>query len=158
MTNDTDMYAHAFFMCDHAAVESGKVYTNGAFWNRLNFPGFPAVTHFAIVAVLNIPWRAYHQPHKFAVWFEDADAQRLPGELGGEFTVGAAPDMKVGDATIMPISAMVNNFTLTKAGDYAAVLAIDGIEIDRWPFRATQVFTGMQPMRPTSPSDIPESI
>lgn len=152
MTIETDIFAPAFFMADHATVESGKVYTNGAFWNRLNFPGFPAVTHFAVVAVLNIPWRAYHQNHKFLVWFEDADAKRLPGEIGGEFTVGAAPDMKVGDATTMPIAAMVNNFAIAQAGDYAAVLSVDGLEIARWPFRANQQFMSMQPI---SPADIP---
>ncbi|MCU1414935.1 MAG: hypothetical protein JWN80_2275 [Microbacteriaceae bacterium] len=156
MTNaDTDIYSPAFFMADHAAVESGKVYANGAFWNRMQFPGFPAVTHFGVVAVLNIPWRAYHQPHKFAVWFEDADGGRVAGELGGEFTVGTTPDMKVGDETVMPIAAMVNNFTLTKAGDYSAVLAVDGQEISRWTFKAVLLPAGMQPNRPVSPSDLP---
>lgn len=156
MTSDTDMNAHAFFMADYAAVENGKVYSSGAFWDRLNFQTFPAVAHFAVVAVLNIPWRAYHQAHKFAVWFQDADGQRLAGELGGQFTVGTSPDMKVGDATIMPIAAMVNNFVLAKAGDYAAVLSIDGLEVDRWPFRVQQVFSGMQQGQPMQPSDVPD--
>lgn len=152
---DTDIYSPAFFMADHAAVESGKVYSNGAFWNRLQFPGFPAVTHFAIVAVLNIPWRAYHQMHKFSVWFEDADAKRVAGEIGGEFSVGTAPDMKVGDETIMPIAAMVNNFTLSNAGDYAAVLAVDGQEISRWKFRAMLLPAGLQASQGHGPADIP---
>jgi hypothetical protein len=156
MTNaDTDIYAPAFFLADHAAVESGKVYTSGAFWNRLNFPSFPAVIHFGVVAVLNVPWRAYHQQHKFAVSFEDEDGRAIAGELGGEFTVGASPDMKVGDETIMPISAMVNNFTVGKAGTYAALLTVDGQEIARWSFRAAQLPMGMQPGRPVSPTDIP---
>jgi hypothetical protein len=137
---DTDLHALAFFLADHAAVENGKVYSNGGFWNRLNFQSFPAVVSFSVVAVLHIPWRAYHQPHKFAVWFEDADGQRLPGEIEGEFQVGAAPEMKVGDPTIMPFAANVGNFTFARPGDSAAVLTVDGAEIARWPFRAVQVF------------------
>jgi hypothetical protein len=142
---ETDLYAVAFFLADHAVVENGKVYTNGAFWNRQALPSFPAVSTFSVVAVLHVPWRAYHQTHKFTVWFEDADARRIAGQLDGEFQVGAAPEMKVGDPTIMPFAATVANFTLERAGDFAAVLAVDGTEIARWSFRATQVFGGAEP-------------
>ena len=42
----TDIYAEAFFTADHGAVENGKLYVNGGFWNRLGFPSYPAVTPF----------------------------------------------------------------------------------------------------------------
>lgn len=80
------MHAAAFFLADHASVESGKVYANGAFWNRLNFP-------------------TYH---------------------------------KVGDDSIIPLAMPVSNIVLERAGDNAAVLAIDGAEVSRWHFGALQ--------------------
>jgi hypothetical protein len=158
MTNQPDLFSPAFFMADHAAVESGKLYANGAFWNRLQFPSYPAVVTFGIAAVLSIPWRAYHQPHKFSIWFEDADGKKLSGDLQGEFTIGAAPDMKVGDPTIMPIAATVGNFAISSAGDYSAVLNVDGQELNRWPFRAVQVFSQTQPSQNTAPLDRPEEM
>ena len=157
MTNkETDIYAAAFFMSDFAAVENGKLYVSGGFWNQFRLASFPSIVNFSIVAVLNIPWRAYHQNHKFEVFFEDADGKRLPGELGGDFTVGTAPEMKVGDPTLMPIAAAINGFALQHAGDYSAVLHVDGQEISRWPFRASQLF--VQQNRPISPSDLPAGL
>lgn len=148
MTNNLDLHAPAFFLADHTAVESGKLYVNGGFWSRLNFPSFPAVTTFGVAVVLSIPWRAYHQPHKFSVWFEDADGKKFGGDIGGDFTVGASPEMKVGDSTIMPIAALVGNFMIPNPGDYAAVLSVDGQELSRWSFRAIQIFTQAVSTRP----------
>lgn len=135
-----DLHAEAFFTADHAAVESGKLYVNGGFWSRLNFPSFPAVHNFAVCIVLHIPWRAHHQRHKFAVSFEDADGQTTSNRAEGQFQSGTAPDMRPGDYTVAPIAILVNGFVLQRAGDYAAVLHVDGTEISRWRFRAIQVF------------------
>ena len=138
---DTDLHADAFFLADHAAVESGKLYVSGGFWNQLGFSNFPQAYTFSVAAVLHVPWRAYHRAHKFAVWFEDADGKRLGGQLDGEFQVGAAANMKVGDPTIMPFAGTVSNFPIPSAGDYAAVLSVDGTELSRWVFRARQILT-----------------
>ena len=103
----TDIYAEAFFTADHGAVESGKLYVNGGFWNRLNFPSYPQVHTFTVCAVIHIPWRAHHQGHTFAIYFEDADGQITPNRLEGKFQIGTAPDMRSGDATEFPIAAVV---------------------------------------------------
>lgn len=145
MTNETDIFSPAFFLADHVAVENGKLYVNGGFWNRFNFATFPGIASFGVGVILSVPWRAYHQLHKFSVWFEDADGNRLPADFQGEFTIGASPEMKVGDPTIMPIGAMVGNFAFQSAGDYSAVLSVDGQVINRWSFRAAQVFSPAQP-------------
>lgn len=145
---NTDLFARAFFVADHAAVENGKVYASGAFWNRLRFPSFPAVLTFSVVIILEIPWRAHHEEHMLSVSFEDADAKPLQPGFEGGFVVGSPPEAKRGDPTIMPIAATVGNLTIPGAGDYAAVLKVAGAELDRWPFRASQVLT---PDTPTSP-------
>ncbi|MGO9078768.1 MAG: DUF6941 family protein [Streptosporangiaceae bacterium] len=134
-----DLHAEAFFTADHAVVESGKLYVNGGFWSRLNFPSFPMVHNFAVCVVLHVPWRAHHQRHTFAISFEDADGQTSPNRLEGQFQTGTAPDMRTGDYSLVPIAVMVNGFVLQRSGDYSAVLEIDGTEVSRWRFRAVQV-------------------
>lgn len=150
---ETDLRAEVFFLADHAAVESGKLYCSGGCWNRLGFPAFPTVFTFSVAAVLHVPWRAYHRDHKFAVWFENADGARLGGEMAGEFKVGAAPEMKVGDPTLLPFAGVISNFTFPKPDDYAAVLSVDGAEIARWPFRVAQVFPPVIPHPGASPAE-----
>lgn len=145
MTTDVriDMHAAAFYLADHAMVESGKVYANGAFWNRLNFPTYPTVVSFSVVAVIVVPWRAHHQMHRFAVSFEDADKNQVGGQFAGEFQIGTSFDQRTGDTSLVPLAMPVSNLVLERAGDYAAVLTIDGSEIDRWPFRAVQFAPGI---------------
>jgi hypothetical protein len=143
----TDIYAEAFFPADHAAVENGKLYVNGGFWNRLNFPTYPAVLTFSIVAVIHIPWRAHHQNHTFSISFQDADGQTTPNRLEGKFSTGTSPDMRPGDSTDFKFAVQVSNFVFQRAGDFAAVLQVDGTEIKRWRFRAVQV-VGASPTMP----------
>jgi Family of unknown function (DUF6941) len=153
----TDLHAEALFTADHAVVENGKLYVNGGYWNRMNFPSYPAVQTFAVVVVLHIPWRAHHQGHKFAISFEDADGQKTSVRLEGQFQAGTAPDMRTGDYSIVPLAVMVNNFVLQRPGDYAAVLEIDETEIRRWHFRAVQVFglpVGLPPSAGPGPAAI----
>jgi hypothetical protein len=149
----TDLYAEAFFTADHAEAVGGKLYVNGGFWTRLNFPSFPTVLTFSICAVLHIPWRAHHQKHTFAIFFEDADGQSAATRLEGDFQTAALPDMRAGDFSELPIAATVGNYVFQRPGDYAAVLHIDGTEIARWRVRAVQV-VGVQ-MNPPQPGGAP---
>jgi hypothetical protein len=133
-----DIQACAFFLSDHAVVENGKLYVNGGFWNQVNSATYPVARAFSVAAVLHIPWRQHHQGHVFAVTFEDADGQPLPARFEGQFRVGTAPNMRVGDFTVIPLAAFVTNFILDRAGDYAAVLSVDDNELARWRFRAVE--------------------
>ena len=131
--------ALSLFTADHAAVENGKVYVNGAFWTRLNMVQFPAMhPSLAIVAAVEVPWREYHRDHAFAIELEDADGNVLPPRIGGQFRVGASPDLRVGDPTVMPIAGVINNLLFERPGDYSFVLKVDGDEIDRYTVRAVQ--------------------
>lgn len=136
---DTDIHSVAFFTADHAAVESGKLYINGGCWDRLTLGSFPAAVSLAVVAVLHVPWHAYHRRHSFAVTVEDADGKNLPVEFKGDFQVGAAPEMKIGQPTIMPIAAVANGMPVDRPGDISFVLSVDGGEIDRWTIHINQV-------------------
>jgi hypothetical protein len=133
-----EIQACAFFLADHAVVENGKLYVNGGFWNQVYSAEFPVVRAFALAAVLHIPWRKHHQGHSFAVTFEDADGRPLTARFEGQFRVGTSPSMRVGDFTVIPVAAFVTNFVLDHPGDYAALLAVNDVELARWRFRAIQ--------------------
>jgi hypothetical protein len=151
-----EIQACAFFLADHAAVENSKLYINGGFWNQVLSPSYPVARSFGFAAVLHIPWRQHHQGHAFAVTFVDADGGTLPARFDGQFRVGTTPSMRVGDFTIMPIAAFVTNFVLDRAGDYAALLEVDGAELARWRFRAVQALdpiAGTQAGEASAPQD-----
>jgi len=133
-----DIQACAFFLSDHAVVENGKLYVNGGFWNQVYSANYPVARAFGVAAVLHIPWRQHHHGHAFAVTFEDADGRPLAARFEGQFRVGTAPSMRVGDFTVIPLAAFVTNFVLDRPGDYAAVLSVDSAELARWRFRAVE--------------------
>jgi hypothetical protein len=135
---EADFYVVGFFVADHAAVESGKIYVNGGFWDRLDLPSYPAVTSFSVIVVLQVPGRAHNQTHKFEVRFEDSNGKLMPSRFEGEFQVGPPADQRTGNSSMLPIALPINSFLLERPGDYAAVLELHGAEIARWRFRAVQ--------------------
>ena len=138
MTSDLDIQALAFFTADHAAVAEGKLYVNGGCWDKLQFPRYPQAFPMAVVAVLLIPYRAYHQDHRFGIDLEDADGRELL-HVEGQFRVGTDPAMRVGDPTVMPFAVPVNTMAVQKPGDHAFVFRVDGTEIARYRLRAVQI-------------------
>ncbi|HET9896042.1 MAG TPA: hypothetical protein VFQ44_14030 [Streptosporangiaceae bacterium] len=134
----SDIQACAFFLADHAVVENGKLYVNGGFWNQLYSSAYPVARTFGVAAVLHIPWHQHHKGHAFAVTFEDADGRPLSARFDGQFRVGTAPNMRVGDFTIMPVAAYATNFVLEHPGDYVALLEVDDVALARWRFRAVE--------------------
>jgi hypothetical protein len=148
MTN-TDFEVVGFFPADHAAAIDGKVYANGAFWDMLRFPSFPHVLPaMSLVAVLRVPYRAYHQDHKVDLTLEDADRSELGFKVQGGFRVGSEPHMRVGDPTILSLAINVNGLSFERPGDYAFKLEVDGAELNRYPFRAVQVVGTLAPPPP----------
>src|SRR3712207_5970617 len=98
-----DFKALALFTADHAAVENGKLYVNGGFWDILRQPSYPAQVAMSLVAVILVPSRAYQEDHQVVVEMVDADEERLPLRIGGSIRVGASPDLNPGDPTIVPL-------------------------------------------------------
>lgn len=136
-SNPAQISCSALFLADHAVVESGKLYVNGGYWNRLHFPAFPTVFTFSVAAVLMVPWHD-HKQHGFSIHFATADGQKVGGELAGNFNVGTEPGAKDGDPTLFPIAATIGNFVFERPGDYEVVVEVDGVALDRWAFRAAQ--------------------
>jgi hypothetical protein len=142
-----------FFPADHAAAVDGKVYVNGGFWNMLRFQSFPHVMPtFSLVAVLEVPYRAYHEDHKVTLSMEDTDRHPQGLQVEGVFRVGTEPHMRVGDPTVLPFAINVNNVTFERPGDFVFKLEVDGTEMTRYGFRVVQVVGGL-PMGAAPPSE-----
>ncbi len=133
-----DFVALALFTADHAAVENNKVYVNGGFWNNLQLPSYPTQVAFSLVAVIQVPARAYLEDHRVTIEMVDADEGRLPLRIDGDMRVGAAPHLNPGDPTIVSMAFPLNGLTLERAGNYWFVLSVDEKELKRYPIRAVQ--------------------
>jgi hypothetical protein len=140
-----DFLALALFVADHAAVENGKVYVNGGFWDILNQPSYPTEVSFSLVVVIRVPARAYLENHKMTVEMVDADEERLPLRIEGNIRVGAAPHMNPGEPSTLPFAFPLNGVHLERADDYFFVLSIDENEIARYRIRAVQIVPVPQP-------------
>ena len=150
----TDFQVTAFFPADHAAVAEGKLYVNGGVWDRLNFPVYPQlVPQVSLVAVVRVPYRAYHQDHKFEMRLENAENEPLSFRVEGGFRFGTEPHMRVGDPSHLTVAVPVAGVVLESPGDYSFVFSIDGTDLVRYPLRAVQVVEAPQlrtpPMDPS---------
>lgn len=145
----------AFFLADFAVVESGKAYVSGGFWDRIAVPEFPSSAFFAVVAVIHVPWTAYHQLHNFSISVEDAGGTELAPGFDGQFQVSSAPHLKVGDPTIMPVTGSIPGMTFEAPGDFSFILRINGKEIDRWPLRVLQVDAAENDQQSSVPTESP---
>ncbi len=148
-----DFQALALFTADHAAVEGGKVYINGGFWDILRQPSYPAQVAFSLVAVIKVPSRGYLETHRITVEMVDADEVRLPLRIEGDMRVGPTPHMNPGEPSIVPFAFPLNGVRLDRTGDYWFVLSVDSDELARYRIRAVQTVPVPQP---TDASDAEE--
>ncbi len=147
----------AFFPADHAEVVNGKLYMHGGFWGRLNFPLFPQMLpQMALVAVLEVPFSAYHAEHRLSLGITDADGNPLPLQVDATFRVGADADMHYGDPTVMPLAVPVANLVIPAPGDYSFTLTVNDELLERYSIRAQQVSVPMQ-LNVQPPDQPPES-
>lgn len=151
--------ALGFFTADHAVVENGKVYANGAYWQNLNFPAFPAtLPSAAVVAVIQVPWHAHNHDHTIEVALIDSDGRNVPGfEVKGQFRGAPDPAMKYGQPGVMSVAIPIFGLQIERPSDYSFVLRVDSIELSRYTVTVRQVaFPGVgvpprqQPPSPTA--------
>ena len=119
-----DFQAVALFTADHAAVENGKVYVNGGFWDTILQPSYPAQVSVALVAVIKVPSTAFLEDHRVTVEMVDADEGRLPLKIEGDVRVGRTPYMNRGEPSSLPLAFALNGVYLERAGGYWFVLSV----------------------------------
>lgn len=147
----------AFFPADHAEAINGKIYVNGGYWDRLNFQSFPWSLNLSLVAILRVPFAKYQADHTFAIGMENSDGNRLPLDVQATFRVGANPDMKYGDPTIMPVAVPVAGLLIQRPGDYSFTFEVDAELLGHHRFRAAQIQVPLQFQLGPPPADPPES-
>ena len=146
-----DFESIALFTADHAAVENGKVYVNGGFWDVITQPSYPAQVSISLVAIIKVPSTAYLEDHRVTVEMVDADEVRLPLKIEGNVRVSAAPHMNPGEPSTLPLAFPLNGVSIERAGDYWFVLSVDGNELTRYRIRA--IHTVPVPQLPFDGSD-----
>jgi hypothetical protein len=148
---DNEIRCIAVFTADYVAAESGKLYVSGGFFSAINFPSFPSVhPSLGIGIVLRVPFREYHRDHHFTITLIDADNNPLDLRVEGQFRVGADPQMRFGDPTILPMAVNASGVRFERAGDYKLAVTVDGQQRGTWSLRAQQML--VVPPLPSPPS------
>jgi hypothetical protein len=148
----TSMSVVAFFAAEYVAVmPDGKLHANGAFFNLLRFPSFPAVQPtLGIAAVLKVPFQATMQEHAIRIGLRDQDGHDLPVSLEARFRSALTVEAQFGDAALVPFGATVTNVEFPAPGTYRLILWFDGAEQADYTIRIAQV-PGMPSMWQTPP-------
>lgn len=131
-------------LADAADAVQGKHYIHGAGWDRLLAASFP-VSHPALsVAVrLIVPWTDTNQEHTLQLDVVDEDGRSIlpipPGPVEGKINVGRPAHLVHGEDQVAPLALKFNGLTFQRAGLYAVILRLDGLEAARSAFRVVAV-------------------
>jgi hypothetical protein len=136
------------FLADSVVRSVGKLYVQGAGWNRITVLLFPA-THdrIGIGLLCNVDPGGSNVPHRFEIRLEDADGKELsfgpapsakdkPVEpvtrIGGEFTTGS---MDQNEEQLVAMAINLNGMSFAKPGAFRFVVSVDGADVKALPFR-----------------------
>jgi hypothetical protein len=118
-------------LADMATVADGKLYIHGAAWDRIFGPSFPLKHSFSVALRLNVPWNDTNHRFHFEFDIVDEDGASVYPEgsakTRGELVAGRPPDLRQGDAQVVPIAIRLN-VTFPKEGTYRAILRVDDEE------------------------------
>ncbi len=150
------------FLADSVAIESQKIYAQGAGWNVIRSAAFPARhDRLGIGIIISVPYTATNQQHTMELSLEDEDGDVLvlgdapPAQgddqpqkirkLGANFNVGRPPDLTPGAEQNVPLALNINNLLLEQPGRYRIAIQIDGSEEAVLPFTVVQVQPQVHP-------------
>jgi hypothetical protein len=136
------------FLADSVVRSDGKLYVQGAGWNRITVQLFPA-THdrIGIGLLFNVEPGGSHDPHRFEIRLEDAEGKELsfgpapsgkdkPAEpvtrIGGEFTTGSTEQS---EEQLVAMAINLNGMSFAKPGAFRFVVSVDGADVKALPFR-----------------------
>lgn len=136
------------FLADSVVVADGKLFVQGAGWNIIWVPTFPAQhDRIGVGVLIRVPWTSTNEMHIVGLHLEDGDGRTMPvgrsadGEpvmtLGGQFSVGRPPTMPHGDDQIVPIAMNLNGLVFDHPDRYSFVVGLDDVPMARLPFRVT---------------------
>jgi hypothetical protein len=145
-------------LCDFAEVSGGKLFVSGAGIGVLGTAAAaaPHPVSMALALLVRIPWGATNHQHRLTIeLMSEAEGaperisinQVLPpgdppenaGMIVALFNAGRAPQMQVGEETLMPVALPMQGLPLPRLGSYFFSIALDGTEVDRVSFRVNHV-------------------
>jgi hypothetical protein len=139
------------FLCDSIAAAEGKLYAQGAGWNTIFSPAFPARhTRVGIGVLIRVPYTETNQAHHFEIRLESSDGQPIalgdapPGSasedgrlyaVSGEFNIGRPPLIIPGESQMVPLAINLDGLTFARSDSYSFTISIDGTELKRLTLR-----------------------
>lgn len=130
-------------LADAAEAVNGKHYILGGGWDRLHAAAFP-VTHpsMSVALRLRVPWHDTNQAHELELDIVDADGQSIlppPGPARGSITTGRPADLEPGQDQVVPLVFTLAQVRFDRAGAYAVLARLDGLEAARSAFHVVDV-------------------
>jgi hypothetical protein len=144
------------FLADSVVTSDGKLYVQGAGWNRISAASFPVVhDRIGIGLIFSFEVAEVSEPHRFELRLEDSKGKEMPlgdappgpqspgkiTRIGGEF--GAGPVAR-GVEQIVPIAINLNGMTFEGPSTFRFVVSVDGDDMKALAFRVE----GFAPQRP----------
>lgn len=131
----------AFFAADHVAVApDAKMYVNGAFFNLLRFPSFPAtLPTLGIGAVIELPFQDAMRNHTLRIGLRGPEHQDLPVRVEAAFRTAPTIEAQYGEPQLVPFGVTIPSVEIPAPGVYHLVLWLDNIEKTTYRLRAFQV-------------------
>ena len=136
------------FVADRAEVVGGKLYVMGGAWEQTAVHDFDLPIQVSLAVSVQVPWHATNQQHQLAITVEDADA-RVLASIPTTFVVGRPPHLEAGSSQRVVLAMPQVGLKLPSAGTYVIGASINGQELRRTTFRATQA---MRPPGYSSPA------
>jgi hypothetical protein len=145
------------FLADSVVTSEGKMYVQGAGWNRISAASFPVVhDRIGIGLLFRFDVSGASQSHRFELRLEDAKGNELPlgdappgpqspgkiTRIGGEF--GAGPGAAGAAEQLVPIAINLNGMAFAAPNAFRFVVSVDGEDVKKLPFRVEQ----FAPQRP----------
>ena len=90
-------------VADWADTVNGKLYIQGAGWDRKIFPKDQQI-EFSIAASILVPWTLANQQHRFSLSLETEDGDPLGTPVTGAFNVGRPAKARPGQRFRTPLA------------------------------------------------------
>jgi hypothetical protein len=135
-------------LCNHAEAVNNLLFVSGGGIDlAIIQPGQPGPWQVSLGIGLSIevPWTQTNQEHSVRVTLEDADGHPVEVPTGPDtrqqfgvdlkFNVGRPPHLLVGASQMVQLAINIPILPFETLGQYEFVIAIDGTEVRRLPYR-----------------------
>lgn len=137
-------------LANHAEAQNNLLYISGGGIDRAivaTGSSAPFGVTMGIGILVTIPWTDTNREHALTIHLVDPDGRPvLPAPEGtpglifeNRFTVGRPPGLKDGDEQGVAVAVNMPGLPMPRLGDFAFVIAVNGQELKRLPYRVMEV-------------------